>query len=200
MTDQHLAQTFLAKVRQLGTVQDCGGRVGLVCLYLHWVIEVNVESVAGAVRVELLSIVCQNLAAVFQLYPHVVVGGAVAGAVHAEADHEYSPVHTELNAVTATPVSPLVGPVGAGLEPVAGQRLHPQPGGGRVVHLGLLLGGEIEENIRRLLQAEHPTLGGGVGKLLQVHAGKSDALHCGPQDLSANLVWNLMWCVVWCVV
>ena len=187
MTDHHLAQPLLAKVRQLSTVQDRGGRVGLVCLYLNWVVEVNMESVRGSVRVELLSIVSQYLAAVFQLDPHIVVRGPVARAVHAEADHEDSPVHTELDAVTAAPVPPLVGAVGAGLEPVAGQRRHAQPGGGRVVNLGLLLGGEVEENIRRLLEAQHPALGRRVGKLLEVHAGKSDALHCCPKDLSANV-------------
>ena len=112
MTHHHLAQTLLAEVGQLRPVQDCGGRVGLVCLYLNWVVEVDMESVGGTIGLELLSIVSQYLAAVFQLDPDIVVRGAVAGAVHSKADHEYSGVDTELDAVTATSVPPLVGAVG----------------------------------------------------------------------------------------
>ena len=87
------------------------------CMYLDRVVEEDVECVAGAVRHELLGVVCHHLAAVLQLDAHRVVRRAVAGAVHAEAHDEDAPVHAELDAVAPPAVAPLVGPVRRGLEP-----------------------------------------------------------------------------------
>ena len=66
------------------------------------------ESVTGSIRVELLRVVRQDLAAVLELDPDGVVGGPAAGAVHTEPNYEYSSVHTKLNTVTSAPVPPLV--------------------------------------------------------------------------------------------
>ena len=61
-----------------------------------------------------------------------------------------------------------------------------------LIHLGFLLGGEVEEDVRGLLEAEHPGLGGAVRKLLESHAGKPDALHGGPEDRPANVMLYLV--------
>ena len=108
LVDHDLAQTFLTEVGQLRSVEDRGSRVRLVGLDLHGMVKEDMESVTGSIRVELLRVVCQDLAAVLELDPDGVVGGPAARAVHTEPNYEYSSVHTKLNTVTPTPVPPLV--------------------------------------------------------------------------------------------
>ena len=90
-------------------------------------IKEHVESVAGSVRLEALAVVRHHLPVVLELDPDRVVRRPVTRAVHAEPHDEDPPVHTELDAVTPAPVSPLVGSVGRGLEPVTRQGLHALP-------------------------------------------------------------------------
>ena len=59
-------------------------------------LEEDMESIAGAVRVKLLSGGRQTLAAVLQLDPHGVVCRPVARAVHPEPDYEDPLINTEL--------------------------------------------------------------------------------------------------------
>ena len=66
--------------------------------------------------------------------------------------------------------------------PVASERRHAEPGCAGVLHLRLLLGGEVEEDVGGLLEAEHAALRRAVRELLQVHAREPDALHGRAQD------------------
>ena len=100
-----------------GELQPAQSQCAQCTMYLDRVVEEDVECVAGAVRDELLGVVCHHLAAVLQLDAHRVVRRAVAGAVHAEAHDEDAPVHAELDAVAPPAVAPLVGPVRRRLEP-----------------------------------------------------------------------------------
>ena len=66
--------------------------------------------------------------------------------------------------------------------PVASERRHAKPGRAGILHLRLLLGREVEEDVGGLLEAEHAALRRAVRELLQVHAREPDALHGRAQD------------------
>lgn len=112
------AHALLAKIAELLPVENRRGHVKGLGLDLDRVFEKHLKGVAGAVREELRLVLCENPAKPFQLDFDVIVSCAVRGTIETKADHEYSLVDAELDAVTAAPVAPLVVAVGARLEPV----------------------------------------------------------------------------------
>ena len=86
--------------------------------YLNWLLKINMESIAWAVRVKFCS---------FQLDAHTVVGWTVGRAIQPEADDEDPLVNTELNAITAASIAPLIATIRRRLEPMTDLGLEAGP-------------------------------------------------------------------------
>ena len=111
--DGDFAHALLAKVAELLAVEHCRRHVEGLGLDLDRVLEEDLEGVARAVREELRLILGKDPAQPLQLDFDVVVSRAVRGTIKTKADHEYSLVDAELDAVATAPVAPLVVAVGA---------------------------------------------------------------------------------------
>ena len=88
-------------------------------IYLNWLFEIDMESVARSVREEFGIIFGQYAPESFQFDANAVLGSAVGRAVESEADDKNALVNAELNAVTTAAISPLIAAVGRRLESVA---------------------------------------------------------------------------------
>ena len=191
VADVHFAQTLLAKVAELRSVEDGRRRVERVRLHLNRLLKVDVERVARSVREEFGVVLGQHTSEPFQFDADAVVGRAVGRAVEAEADDEDALVHAELDAVAPAPVAPLVAPVGRRLEPVANLRLQSGTRLAAVQQRRLVSRRVVQEHVRRLLQRQDPRLGSFVGEILQSHCGQPDQkqgiAHDGPAIVRVHL-------------
>lgn len=117
--DGRFGHAFLAEVAKLGAVENGACRVHALGLDLDRVFEVHVEGVARAVGEELGVVLREHAARLLQLDLDRVIRCPGRTPVEPKADDEDAFIHAELDRVAATPVTPLIRPVRAGLESVA---------------------------------------------------------------------------------
>lgn len=121
--DSHFAalnfrHAFLSKVAEFVAIQDHTGCVEGVWLYLHWVLKPHGEGIAGAIGEVLAQVLPQDNPLPLEFNLGTVFCRATAGAVQPKASDEHSFINCKLDAVTATPVAPLIAPIGTRLETV----------------------------------------------------------------------------------
>lgn len=165
----HLCHPLLSEVAQLISVQDHAGCVEGVGLDLDRVLEPHGERVAGAVGEVLAEVLSQQHSLTLQLDLGAVFCRAATRSVQSEAGDKDSFIHGELYTVTAAPVTPLVAPVGTGLESVASLGAQAFPGLTQKLQLRLLHRCVPQEDVIGLRQCQHARLGCSISKIIQSH-------------------------------
>ena len=96
-------------------------------LYLNGLLEINVESVAGAIRIKLGLIFRKYAPQSLQFNAHAIIRRTIRRAVQSKADDENSLVNAELNTIAATSIAPLIASVRGRLEPMTDLSLQASP-------------------------------------------------------------------------
>lgn len=180
----HLCHPLLPKVAQLVSIQDHAGCVEGVGLNLDRILEPHGEGVAGAVGEVLAEVLSQQHSLTLQLNFGTVFCRAAARSVESKPGDKYSFIHCELYTVTAAPITPLIAPVGTGLESVAPLGAQAFPGLTHELQLGLLGCCVPEKDVIGFCKCQHAGLGGSIGKIIQSHCGDTYQVHGLAQNLA----------------
>lgn len=180
----HLCHPLLSEVAQLIPVQDHAGRVEGVGLDLDRVLEPHGERVAGAVGEVLAEVLSQQHSLTLQLDLGAVFCRAATRSVQSEPGDKHSLIHGELYTVTAAPVTPLVAPVGTGLESVASLGAQALPGLAHELQLRLLDRCVPQEDVIGFWQCQHARLGRSISEIIQGHSGDTYQVYGFAQNLA----------------
>ena len=183
----HFCHSFLSEVAQLWAVKDGTGSVKRIWFHLNWIVKHDGERVTGTVREEPCVCLSQDETVLLQFNFHLVFGSTIARAVQSETGNKDSPIHSKLNAVTASPVPPLIASVCWWLKTVAFLRKQAWPSLTFERQLWFVSGSEIQENIGGFMWSEQSGLSRSVRKFFQEHSRYSDQIERITQNFSLVL-------------